>query len=71
VGSILYSPVQVAGGLISIGDGHALQGDGEVTLAALETSLRGSLCARESRSNGLARGNADALHHDGIECRLG
>jgi acetamidase/formamidase len=36
-------PVQVAGGLISIGDGHALQGDGEVTLTALETSLRGSI----------------------------
>jgi acetamidase/formamidase len=43
VGSILYLPVQVAGGLISIGDGHALQGDGEVTLTALETSLRGSV----------------------------
>jgi len=43
VGSILYLPVQVAGGLISIGDGHAVQGDGEVTLTALETSLRGSV----------------------------
>jgi len=43
VGSTLYLPVQVAGGLISIGDGHALQGDGEVTLTALETSLRGSV----------------------------
>jgi acetamidase/formamidase len=43
VGSILYLPVQVAGGLISIGDGHGLQGDGEVSLTALETSLRGSV----------------------------
>jgi acetamidase/formamidase len=42
-GSILYLPVQAPGGLISIGDGHALQGDGEVTLTALETSLRGSV----------------------------
>jgi len=42
-GSILYLPVQVAGGLLSIGDGHGLQGDGEVTLTALETSLRGSV----------------------------
>lgn len=42
-GSILYLPVQAAGGLISLGDGHALQGDGEVTLTALETSLRGSV----------------------------
>lgn len=42
-GSILYLPVHVAGALLSIGDGHALQGDGEVTGTALETSLRGTL----------------------------
>jgi acetamidase/formamidase len=42
-GSTLYLPVHVAGGLISMGDGHALQGDGEVTLMALETSLRGTV----------------------------
>jgi acetamidase/formamidase len=41
-GSILYLPVNVTGGLLSIGDGHALQGDGEVTGTALETSLRGT-----------------------------
>jgi acetamidase/formamidase len=42
-GSILYLPVHVPGGLISVGDGHALQGDGEVTITALETSLRGTV----------------------------
>jgi acetamidase/formamidase len=42
-GSTLYLPVQVPGALISMGDGHALQGDGEVTLTALETSLRGTV----------------------------
>ena len=42
-GSTLYLPVHVPGGLISIGDGHALQGDGEVTITALETSLRGTV----------------------------
>ncbi len=42
-GSILYLPVHVPGALISMGDGHALQGDGEVTLTALETSLRGTV----------------------------
>jgi acetamidase/formamidase len=42
-GSTLYLPVQVSGALISMGDGHALQGDGEVTLTALETSLRGTV----------------------------
>jgi acetamidase/formamidase len=42
-GSTLYIPVQVPGALLSIGDGHAMQGDGEVTLTALETSLRGAV----------------------------
>ncbi len=43
VGSSLYLPVHVPGALISFGDGHALQGDGEVTITALETSLRGTV----------------------------
>ena len=42
-GSILYLPVHVPGALLSMGDGHALQGDGEVTITALETSLRGTV----------------------------
>ncbi len=42
-GSSLFLPVHVPGALISMGDGHALQGDGEVTLTALETSLRGTV----------------------------
>jgi acetamidase/formamidase len=36
----------VAGALLSIGDGHALQGDGEVSGTALETSLRGTVEVR-------------------------
>ena len=42
-GSVLYLPVHAPGALLSVGDGHALQGDGEVSLTALETSLRGTL----------------------------
>jgi len=42
-GSTLYLPVHVPGALISMGDGHGLQGDGEVTITALETSLRGTV----------------------------
>ena len=42
-GSTLYVPVHVPGALLSVGDGHAMQGDGEVTLTALETSMRGSI----------------------------
>jgi len=41
-GSTLYVPVLVPGGLLSIGDGHAAQGDGEVSGTAIETSLRGT-----------------------------
>jgi len=43
VGSILYMPVHVPGALLSIGDGHALQGDGEGSGTAVETSLRGTV----------------------------
>ena len=35
VGSTLYLPVPVPGALFSVGDGHALQGDGEVSGLAL------------------------------------
>ncbi|MDT9599759.1 acetamidase/formamidase family protein [Sphingosinicella rhizophila] len=42
-GSTLYLPVHVKGGLLSVGDGHAAQGDGEVNGSALEASLRGKL----------------------------
>jgi acetamidase/formamidase len=42
-GSTLFLPVHVPGALISIGDGHGLQGNGEVTVTALETSLRGTV----------------------------
>jgi acetamidase/formamidase len=42
-GSTLFLPVHVAGGLLSIGDGHAMQGDGEVTGTALETSLKATI----------------------------
>ena len=31
VGSILYLPIEVPGGLFSVGDGHAARGDGEVS----------------------------------------
>jgi acetamidase/formamidase len=40
-GSTLYIPVFVPGALFAIGDGHAAQGDGEVSQTAIETSLRG------------------------------
>jgi acetamidase/formamidase len=41
-GGKLYLPVFVPGALFSCGDGHGVQGDGEVNLTALETSLSGT-----------------------------
>jgi acetamidase/formamidase len=40
-GATLFLPVHVPEALLSIGDGHAAQGDGEVSGTAIETSLRG------------------------------
>lgn len=42
-GSTLYIPVFAPGALFAVGDGHAAQGDGEVSQTAIETSLRGRL----------------------------
>jgi acetamidase/formamidase len=41
-GTILYLPVHARGALFEVGDGHAGQGDGEVDITALETSLTGT-----------------------------
>lgn len=38
-GSTMYYPVQVEGGLFSIGDPHISQGDGEISGTAIEASL--------------------------------
>lgn len=39
VGSVLYLPVEVEGGLLSVGDTHAAQGDGEVCGTAIESPM--------------------------------
>ena len=41
-GTTLYLPIWAEGGLFSVGDGHGVQGDGEVCLTALETALTGT-----------------------------
>ncbi|MBC9734994.1 acetamidase/formamidase family protein [Nocardioides marmotae] len=43
VGSTLYLPVQVAGALAYVGDPHFAQGEGEVSLTALEAPLRATV----------------------------
>ena len=42
VGATLFLPVFVAGANFSTGDGHGVQGDGEVCINALETCLTGT-----------------------------
>lgn len=42
-GTTLFIPVHVRGALFLVGDGHAAQGNGEVDITALETSLSGRL----------------------------
>jgi acetamidase/formamidase len=62
-GSTLYLPVQVPGALISLGDGHAVQGDGEVSLTALETSLRGTIQVILHKDMRLLRPRAETPTH--------
>ncbi len=42
VGATLYLPIAVEGGLFSVGDGHAAQGDGEVSSTAIECPMASS-----------------------------
>jgi acetamidase/formamidase len=41
-GATLYLPIFTEGALFSCGDGHGVQGDGEVCITAIETALRGT-----------------------------
>src|SRR5215212_5780863 len=54
-GATLYLPVLVPGGLFSVGDAHAAQGDGEVAGTGIETdatvTLRFSLLKRQTMSS--------------------
>ena len=65
-GSILYLPVAVPGALLSIGDGHAAQGDGEVAGTAIECGMTTEIqlelvtTGRSRRARGDA-GRADHL----------
>jgi acetamidase/formamidase len=55
--------VFVAGANFSCGDGHAVQGDGEVCLTALETSLEGTFELVLHKGKGLAMPRAETPTH--------
>ncbi len=53
-GTSLFLPVWAPGALFSAGDGHAVQGDGEVNLTAIETALTGTFRLVLHKNAGLA-----------------
>jgi acetamidase/formamidase len=62
-GAKLHLPVFNPGALLSVGDGHAAQGDGEVCLTALETALTGRLRITLIKGTGIARPWAETQTH--------
>lgn len=68
-GATVFLPVLQPGALLYIGDGHALQGDGELNGNALETSLDVEFSvdvSREKRIGGPRVENADTLMAMGL-----
>jgi acetamidase/formamidase len=63
VGSTLYLPVHVPEALFMVGDGHAAQGDGEVDLTAIETSLTGTFQIDLIKNRPLAWPRAETPTH--------
>lgn len=53
-GSTLFLPVWVAGAKFSVGDGHGVQGDGEVCITALEMCLDGTFTLILHKKRGAA-----------------
>ena len=53
-GTVLYLPVEVAGGLFSVGDTHAAQGDGEICGTAIESAMAVTLTLDLVRNANLA-----------------
>ena len=69
-GTTLFIPVHAAGALFEVGDGHAGQGNGEVDITALETSLVGTfefVVRKDLHLKAPRGGDADAFHRDGFE----
>ena len=62
-GSTLYLPVFNEGGLFSCGDGHAAQGNGEVCITAIETSLNGTFEIHVRKDLALTMPRAETATH--------
>ena len=62
-GATLYLPIFNEGALFSCGDGHAVQGDGEVCITALETALSGTFELRLRPDLGFTYPRAETPSH--------
>jgi len=62
-GASLFLPVFVEGALFSCGDGHGVQGDGEVCVTAIETALTGRFAFVLHKGAGLAYPRAETPTH--------
>ena len=62
-GAKLYLPVFVPGALFSCGDGHGVQGDGEVCVTALEMCLTGTLTFVLHKATGQKMPRAETPTH--------
>lgn len=62
-GTTLYLPVFEEGALFSAGDGHGRQGDGEVSIAAVETALRGRFRLTVRKDMSLSGPYAESATH--------
>jgi acetamidase/formamidase len=63
VGSSLFLPVHVPGANFSVGDGHGVQGDGEVCVSALEMCLTGTFTFQLHKQTGQAMPRAETPTH--------
>jgi len=62
-GATLYLPVFVEGANLSIGDGHGVQGDGEVCVTAIETALAGTVEVHLHKGLGWTYPRAETADH--------
>lgn len=62
-GASLFLPVFTEGGLFSCGDGHGVQGDGEVCVTAIETALTGRFAFSLHKGMGLTYPRAETPTH--------
>jgi acetamidase/formamidase len=63
VGATLFLPVFVEGALFSAGDGHAVQGDGEVCVTAIECCLAGTFEFHLHKQTGITWPRAETPEH--------